>query len=171
MSDNPDVIEDSANPSSPKRTSSRSAKSDSAKKSSSSNVVNDEGQTVITNPSDEKPKSAPKSNVHTKDESAVIGSHAADRALGKTKSEPAQTDKPVTSKKTAAKKAAAKKAAAPKIDKNKTAIWALKHMRWNGVGELQRGYNIVTKEVAEKWLERNGVREATPEEVAAHFGK
>jgi hypothetical protein len=59
----------------------------------------------------------------------------------------------------------------PKEDLNKTAIWSDKNIRWSGVGALIKGYNIVTKEAAEKWLSRGGIREATPEEVAAHFGK
>lgn len=60
---------------------------------------------------------------------------------------------------------------APKEDANKTAIWSDKNIRWSGVGALIKGYNIVTKEAAEKWLSRGNVREATPEEVATHFGK
>lgn len=59
----------------------------------------------------------------------------------------------------------------PKEDPNKTAVWSDKNVRWSGVGALVKGYNIVTKEAAEKWLSRGGIREATPEEVAAHYGK
>jgi hypothetical protein len=43
-------------------------------------------------------------------------------------------------------------------------------MAWSVVGRINKGYNIVTKEAAEKWLSRKGVREATPEEVATHYG-
>jgi hypothetical protein len=78
----------------------------------------------------------------------VIGSSAADRVF----------EKPA--------------AVAVKEDtENKVAIWSDKNIRWSGVGALTKGYNIVKKEVAESWLARGGVREATPEEVAAHYGK
>jgi hypothetical protein len=59
----------------------------------------------------------------------------------------------------------------PKEDLNKVAVWSDKNVRWSGVGALVKGYNIVTKEAAEKWLSRGGIREATPEEVATHYGK
>lgn len=60
---------------------------------------------------------------------------------------------------------------APAEDTNKVALWSDKNLRWSGLGTLVKGYNIVTKEAAEKWLSRGGIREATPEEVAAHYGK
>ena len=53
----------------------------------------------------------------------------------------------------------------------KIAVFSEKNLHWNGVGELQRGYNIVTKEVSEKWLKHKAVRTAAPEEVAKHYGK
>lgn len=59
----------------------------------------------------------------------------------------------------------------PKENPNRTAVWSDKNIRWQGVGSLVKGYNIVTKEAAEKWLSRDGIREATPEEVATHYGK
>jgi hypothetical protein len=59
----------------------------------------------------------------------------------------------------------------PKKDENKTAIFSEKNMHWQGVGHLKTGYNIVTKEAASKWLTKNVVREATPQEVAAYYGK
>jgi 7,8-dihydro-6-hydroxymethylpterin-pyrophosphokinase len=49
----------------------------------------------------------------------------------------------------------------------KSAIYHL-HER---VGKVLKGYNIVTKGNSKKWLERNHVRIATPEEVAREFGK
>jgi hypothetical protein len=80
--------------------------------------------------------------------SGVIGSKAADRVF----------EKPVQPE--------------PKQDTtNKTALWSDKNIRWTGVGTLSKGYNIVNKEAAEKWLAKDGIREATPEEVATHFGK
>lgn len=56
-------------------------------------------------------------------------------------------------------------------DANKVALWSDKNIRWSGVGTLNKGYNIVNKEAAEMWLAKQGIREATPEEVASHYGK
>jgi len=53
----------------------------------------------------------------------------------------------------------------------KVALYSDKNLHWNGVGQLQKGYNIVTKEVSVKWLKHKAVREATPAEVAKHYGK
>lgn len=53
---------------------------------------------------------------------------------------------------------------------NKTAIHSQKNMHWNGVGSVKSGYNIVTKEAADLWLTRKGIRKATAEEVASHYG-
>lgn len=90
----------------------------------------------------------PVSNVQSKANN-VIGSGAADRALQKlVVSEPVQQDQ-----------------------SNKVALWADKNMRWQDVGTIVKGYNIVTKEAAEKWLKKGFAREATPEEVAAYYGK
>jgi hypothetical protein len=89
----------------------------------------------------------PVSNVQSKDNN-VIGSGAADRALQKLiVSEPAPDQS------------------------NKVALWADKNMRWQDVGTLAKGYNIVTKEAAAKWVEKGFAREATPEEVATFYGK
>jgi hypothetical protein len=52
----------------------------------------------------------------------------------------------------------------------KTALYSNKNIHWVGLGHISKGYNIVTKEAAEKWLTRTGIREATPEEVAKHYG-
>ena len=51
------------------------------------------------------------------------------------------------------------------------ALYSHRNMRWELVGELEHGFNIVSKEAAEKWVTRPGVRVATPQEVAKHFGK
>lgn len=110
-------------------------------------TTNDEGQTIITGP---KRSRAPRSsNMHTKDD-GLVASHAADRALAKK----SQNIKPKTEDST-----------------EKVAVWSAKNIRWTGIGELSKGYNIVTKEAAEKWLSKAGIREATPEEVATHYGK
>jgi len=54
---------------------------------------------------------------------------------------------------------------------NKVALYSEKNLHWNGVGSLERGYNIVSKEDSEKWLFRKDVRIATPDEVAKFYGK
>lgn len=54
---------------------------------------------------------------------------------------------------------------------SKVAVHSIKNVHWQGVGHLNKGYNIVTKEAAAKWLTKSGIREATPEEVATHYGK
>lgn len=58
----------------------------------------------------------------------------------------------------------------PHEDSNKVAIHSTKNVRWEEVGVLYRGYNIVTKEQADKWLTRSHVRIATPEEVKKVLG-
>jgi hypothetical protein len=58
------------------------------------------------------------------------------------------------------------------VDEKETiAIYSTKNVSWSGVGKVSKGYNIVTKGNSKKWLERNHVRIATPEEVAREFGK
>lgn len=52
----------------------------------------------------------------------------------------------------------------------KIAVYSEKNMSWSAIGKVSKGYNIVTKEAAEMWLTRKGVRKATPEEVATHYG-
>jgi len=53
----------------------------------------------------------------------------------------------------------------------KMALYSERNLHWNGVGALQKGYNIVTKEESVKWLNHKAVREASPKEVAKHYGK
>jgi hypothetical protein len=55
--------------------------------------------------------------------------------------------------------------------KNTVAIYSTKNVNWSGVGQVSKGYNIVTKQAAEKWATRSHIRIATPEEVARSFGK
>lgn len=52
----------------------------------------------------------------------------------------------------------------------KVAVHSTKSVRWEEVGSLSKGYNIVTKAQADKWLTREHVRIATPEEVKKAFG-
>jgi len=56
-------------------------------------------------------------------------------------------------------------------ESEKVAIHSAKNMRWNGVGTISAGYNIVTEEEASKWTTLKGIRLATPEEVASYYGK
>jgi len=51
----------------------------------------------------------------------------------------------------------------------KVAIFSSRNLFWNGVGELNRGYTILSKEVSEKWLSHKAVRIATPDEIAKHY--
>jgi hypothetical protein len=64
-----------------------------------------------------------------------------------------------------------KKNSKPVENKEKVAIYSTKNVTWSEVGKVYRGYNIVDKDAAEKWLTRPHTRIATPEEVAKEFGK
>ena len=64
----------------------------------------------------------------------------------------------------------AKPAAKAGQKKATVALYSDRNVHWSGVGKLEKGYNIVTKEQAAKWLTRNHVREASPEEVASEYG-
>jgi hypothetical protein len=73
---------------------------------------------------------------------------------------------------TKATKAPAKKKTAKSAEvKEKIALYSTKNVTWSEVGKVYRGYNIVEKDAAEKWLTRSHIRVATPEEVAKEFGK
>ena len=64
-----------------------------------------------------------------------------------------------------------KRAIKPEADlAEKVAIHSTKSVRWEEVGAISKGYNIVTKAQADKWLTRSHVRIATPEEVKKAFG-
>lgn len=56
-----------------------------------------------------------------------------------------------------------------KTDKT-VAIHSTRNVTWNGVGKVYRGYNIVSQEIADKWLTRDHIRLATPQEVAKEYG-
>jgi hypothetical protein len=53
---------------------------------------------------------------------------------------------------------------------NTVALLSTRNVSWNGVGSVEVGFNIVTKEQAEKWLTRNHITLATPEDVAKGYG-
>ncbi len=67
-----------------------------------------------------------------------------------------------------------KPAKTPKADKKSAektvALLSTRSVSWNGVGKVEVGYNIVTEEQAEKWLTRNHITVATPEDVAKGYG-
>jgi hypothetical protein len=56
-------------------------------------------------------------------------------------------------------------------EKETVAIYSTRNVTWSEVGQVSKGYNIVTKQAADKWATRDHVRIATPEEVARDFGK
>lgn len=58
----------------------------------------------------------------------------------------------------------------PEEDETKVALYVSRNLAWNGVGKLSQGFNFVSREVADKWLTLRAVREASPEEVASHYG-
>ncbi len=67
-----------------------------------------------------------------------------------------------------------KKTVDPKNKKTKSettvALHSTKNVFWPEVGKISYGYNIVEKDVADKWLTRSHVRIATPQELAKEFG-
>lgn len=52
----------------------------------------------------------------------------------------------------------------------KTAVYSDKNILVEGLGKINKGYNIFPKDVADSWLSKNFVRLATPEEVAEEYG-
>jgi len=58
-----------------------------------------------------------------------------------------------------------------KVINEKVALFSERNIFWNGVGEVIKGYNIVTKEVSDRWLTNSSVRIASPQEVASYYGK
>lgn len=54
---------------------------------------------------------------------------------------------------------------------DKVALYTPNALYHRGLGRLERGYNIVSPEDAQQWLQvSEKVREASPHEVAAAFG-
>lgn len=82
-----------------------------------------------------------------------------------------QTDGGAIGSRSAEKKSTPVESTKPSTGTNKVAVFAEKNLHWRGVGSVSAGYNIVTKEAAAKWLTQKSVRSATPEEVAAYYGK
>jgi hypothetical protein len=63
-----------------------------------------------------------------------------------------------------------KNVAIVKVKPETVAIHSTRNVSWPEIGKVLRGYNIVEKDVADKWLTRKHIRLATPEEVAREFG-
>lgn len=59
----------------------------------------------------------------------------------------------------------------PVKPQEKVAVYSLRNLVWNGVGSINKGYNIVTEEDSKKWLTHKSVRIASPEEVKRAYGK
>lgn len=53
---------------------------------------------------------------------------------------------------------------------NKVALFSTSNVRWPEVGVVYKGYNVVSKSDADKWLTRGHIRSATQEEVEQAFG-
>ena len=53
----------------------------------------------------------------------------------------------------------------------KVALFSHSNLYWNEIGTLEIGYNIVSSDKAERWLQHKAVRLASPEEVAKAYGK
>jgi hypothetical protein len=104
----------------------------------------------VINPNPRVVKRIPKSNTRANND-GVVSSFAADIALQKFVVE--EVKETVS------------------IPEDKIALWSERNIRWEEVGSISTGYNIVTKEVADKWLTLRGIRVATPEEVATYYGK
>lgn len=54
----------------------------------------------------------------------------------------------------------------PKI----VALFSTRDVTWEGVGTVKPGYNFVSQEQADKWVKRNHIRVATPEEIRMELG-
>jgi hypothetical protein len=54
--------------------------------------------------------------------------------------------------------------------KDNVAIYSNKNIYSSGFGKILKGYNIVERVDAEKWITRPGIRIASPEEVAKEYG-
>jgi hypothetical protein len=70
-------------------------------------------------------------------------------------------------------KAVKKAAPKPKVEEKRddvVALYSPKNIHWEGVGKLSKGFNVVSKDAAEKWLTKDGIRLADPKEVAKGYG-
>ena len=56
-----------------------------------------------------------------------------------------------------------------RVDDKDVPLHSNRNIFWNGVGDLRRGYNVVSKEHAELWLTKQGIRVATIEEMIKEY--
>ena len=55
-------------------------------------------------------------------------------------------------------------------DEDKVAIWSERNISSREFGKIERGFNFVTEERAERWVSKRGIRKATTGEVAQYYG-
>lgn len=110
-------------------------------------VASTEENVINPNPAITK-KRVPRSNTSSNN-NGVVGSVAADIALEKSDVVEAVEE--------------------TNVPEDKIALWSEKNVRWDGL-TITKGYNIVTKEAADKWTTLNGIRIATPEEIVTYYG-
>jgi hypothetical protein len=85
--------------------------------------------------------------------------------------EPAKEEPVIEAKPEVVEEKPAKKAKKEEVaEDDKVAIYSSRPVLWDGVGRIERGYNIVSKAQADKWIKRNHVRLATPEEIKGALG-
>jgi hypothetical protein len=113
-----------------------------------------------------KPKEIPET-----DENNVIGSAGTNRPGGERKPALTPNQDGILSSARVDRVAASSPKSVVKEKPETTAVFSTKNVTWQGVGKVYRGYNIVTKESAEKWLTRGHIRLATPEEIKQEFNK
>jgi hypothetical protein len=122
----------------------------------------EDGEALIPHPLVEKYKEAVKAQEERND---VISS---DRMATSPNLSVTSNEENVIGSASAEKKEAAKSKASE--GKNTVAIYSTKNVSWSEVGQVSKGYNIVTRQAADKWATRNHIRIATPEEVAGEYG-
>jgi hypothetical protein len=113
-----------------------------------------------------RPKEMPET-----DEDNVIGSSGTNRPGGEKKSSLSPNGDGIFASSKADKPSQPGPKPVVKEKPETTAVFSTKNVTWQGVGKVYRGYNIVTKENAEKWLTRDHIRIATPEEIKQEFNK
>jgi hypothetical protein len=123
----------------------------------------EDGEALIPHPLVEKYKEAVRAQEERND---VISS---DKMATSPNLSVASNEENVIGSASAEKKESAKPQATK--EKDTMALFSTRNVNWSGVGQVSKGYNIVTKQAADKWLTRDHIRIATPEEVARDFGK
>lgn len=48
-------------------------------------------------------------------------------------------------------------------------LFSQRNIFWEGIGNLRKGYNVVSVEAADAWLTKSGVRVATNEELVKEY--